>query len=59
MLVLATQGFRARPLGDMGPLQLGVLALVAMALLGAYASMLRALLRSRARPDYGSDVLSP
>jgi hypothetical protein len=43
VLVLATQSFRARPLGDMGSLQLGLLALVAIVLLGAYASMLRAL----------------
>jgi len=44
MLVLASQAFRAAPLGDLGPLRLGLLGVVAIVLLGAYVSMLGVLL---------------
>ena len=42
MVVIATQSFRSLPLGEMGPVRLGLLAALAVVLAGTYGSMLRA-----------------
>jgi hypothetical protein len=42
MVVIATQSFRSLPLGEMGPVHLGLLAGLAMVLVVAYGSMVRA-----------------